>query len=76
MSETLGYLAVVVGVTVLVVAIITPWIVASKRNHEYKWVILLGSLLFGWTVIGWFGMLIWAIEPWQKRTMTSRQRIM
>ena len=37
-----------------------PWYVAKRRQHHNVLPILLITLFFGWTVIGWFGALIWA----------------
>jgi hypothetical protein len=37
-----------------------PTILASRRGHEITGVLLL-NLFFGWTVIGWFALLLWAL---------------
>jgi hypothetical protein len=36
-----------------------PTIVAANRGHGVAGILLL-NLFFGWTVIGWFAMLLWA----------------
>jgi len=37
-----------------------PTILASNRGHSVAGVLLL-NLFFGWTVIGWFALLLWAV---------------
>lgn len=37
-----------------------PTIVASHRGHTVGGILLL-NLLFGWTVIGWFALLLYAL---------------
>lgn len=37
-----------------------PTVVASTRKHHNYNAIFLVNLFFGWSVIGWFGALIWA----------------
>ena len=37
-----------------------PTIVAANRGHGIALILLL-NLFFGWTVIGWFIMLVWAL---------------
>jgi hypothetical protein len=37
-----------------------PTIVASNRGYEVAPILLL-NLFFGWTVVGWFALLLWAL---------------
>jgi hypothetical protein len=37
-----------------------PTILAARRGHGVLGILLL-NLLFGWTVIGWAAMLVWAL---------------
>ena len=37
-----------------------PAIIAYKRNHANKGIILLIDFLLGWTFLGWAGCLVWA----------------
>ena len=37
-----------------------PTIVAAHRGHHVTGILLL-NLFFGWTGIGWFALLLWAI---------------
>jgi len=50
-----------------------PIIIAIKRRH--KNIIGLGilNLFFGWTVIGWFGALIWSVNSGSAPTDSERK---
>lgn len=37
-----------------------PAVIAYRRNHANRGVILLINFLLGWTFLGWAGCLIWA----------------
>jgi hypothetical protein len=39
-----------------------PTFVASARNQENRFAIFALNLVLGWTVIGWIGALMWAIQ--------------
>ena len=49
-----------ITLTVLALLYFLPTIVASNRGHGVAGVLLL-NLFFGWTVIGWFALLLWAL---------------
>ena len=38
-----------------------PSIIAFKKQHVHKGIILLVNFIFGWTFIVWVGLLVWAI---------------
>lgn len=38
-----------------------PAIIAGLRNHHNKIAIIVLNILAGWTVLGWFGSLIWSL---------------
>ena len=38
-----------------------PTIVADKRNVPHSGFILFCNIFFGWTLIGWLGVFIWAV---------------
>ncbi len=40
-----------------------PWFVARSRQHHATDAIFLANLVLGWTVLGWFGALVWAAMP-------------
>lgn len=52
---------------VLVLILIASWAfflpsyIAFSKNHKYRWIILFINFVFGFTLIGWFGALIWSI---------------
>ena len=47
-------------ITLLALLYFLPTIVAAHRGHAIALILLL-NLFFGWTVIGWFIMLVWAL---------------
>lgn len=53
------------GVSLLVIAslffYLIPSMIASVRKVEHDFAIMAINVLFGWTVLGWFAALIWAI---------------
>jgi hypothetical protein len=48
-------------ITLSVIALLyfLPTVVAVRRGHDVTLILLL-NLFFGWTVVGWFAMLLWA----------------
>ena len=40
---------------------IAPFMIAAGRDHPSLVTILLVNLLFGWTGVGWFAVLAWAL---------------
>lgn len=57
----LGALGLGVGVTLLA-AYFMPLAIAVTRGHRYTRLIGAINLLLGWTVIGWFAALFWAVN--------------
>jgi hypothetical protein len=47
-------------ITLLALLYFLPTIVAAHRGHAIALILLL-NLFFGWTVIGWFVLLVWAL---------------
>ena len=39
-----------------------PAIIAFRRKHDQRWLILGLNVFFGWTVIGWIALLCWAYQ--------------
>lgn len=39
-----------------------PTLFAFKRQHPHRWPIFVINAVFGETVIGWFGALVWALQ--------------
>src|SRR6266850_2831290 len=50
---------------------ITPSIVAFRRNHPNRWIILVINVAFGGTVIGWGIALVWAMRAAHRVGSTS-----
>lgn len=46
--------------SVLLLLYFLPTIIAANHGHSVTGILLL-NLLFGWTGIGWFALLLWAI---------------
>jgi hypothetical protein len=52
---------VVLAVLVVAVIYFLPTMIAYARRHERRGSILLVDLFLGWTFVGWWFALIWAI---------------
>jgi hypothetical protein len=48
---------------------LAPSIVADAREREDAFAVTMVNILLGWTVIGWFGALVWARHPVSDRRM-------
>jgi hypothetical protein len=55
---------VFLGIAFLIVGIvyIMPSIVAFRRHHPNRWIILVINIAFGGTIIGWGIALVWALR--------------
>lgn len=55
---------VVLSIFFLMLAVIyaIPTIVAFRRNHPNRWLILVINMAFGGTIIGWGVALVWALR--------------
>ena len=49
-----------ITLSILALLYFLPTILAVRRGHDVTLILLL-NLFFGWTVIGWFAMLLWAV---------------
>jgi len=61
--KAIGYIFLAI---VLLGLYFLPTIIAFRRDHAYKGIILVINLVFGLTGLGWAGSLIWAIFPSEK----------
>ena len=61
------------GIAFLIVGIIyiMPSIVAFRRNHPNRWIILVINVAFGGTVIGWGIAMVWAMRAAHRISSTS-----
>jgi len=46
----------------LLIIYLLPTIVAISRNHRNQAGIMLLNIIFGWTILVWFGSLIWSVS--------------
>ena len=53
-----------------------PWAVASKRRVHSDGGIVALNLFFGWSVVGWFSALLWAMSAKTEREFLLRQAAM
>jgi hypothetical protein len=53
--------AVILIILVIAVLFVLPTTIAFWKGHKYRWIILFINVVFGFTLIGWFGALIWSI---------------
>ena len=51
----------IIGFIISLVLYFLPTIIAVVRHHRNLLAIVLVNIFLGWTVIGWFVALIWAI---------------
>ncbi len=49
-----------ITLSILFLLYFLPTIIAADRGHSVPGVLLL-NLFFGWTVIGWFALLLWSL---------------
>lgn len=62
-SASDGNIDTVVLIALLIILLYPmPAIVGSVRGHPNRWLIALINIVFGGTVLGWFGSLIWAMQ--------------
>ena len=61
------------GIAFLIVGVIyiMPSIVAFRRNHPNRWIILVINVAFGGTILGWGIALVWAMRAAHRVGSTS-----
>lgn len=47
----------------IVLLYILPTILAYGRDHPHRQTLAMANILFGWTLIGWIGVFLWAMLP-------------
>jgi hypothetical protein len=64
---------IVLGISLLIAGIvyIMPSIVAFRRNHPNRWIILVINIAFGTTIVGWGIALAWAMRAAHRVGSTS-----
>jgi hypothetical protein len=56
------FISLSIGFLIAGVVYIIPTIMAFRRNHPNRWIILVINLAFGGTIIGWGIALVWAMR--------------
>jgi hypothetical protein len=61
---------VVTTAILIVVAVVhfVPTIIAVRRQSKNRIGVFLLNLLLGWTIIGWFAALVWALSGERERS--------
>jgi len=58
-----GEVVLVLGfVVVAFVIVLLPVIIAFRRHHPNRWLILVVTLVFGATLLGWLVAMVWALN--------------
>lgn len=60
-DETAGILVLLTIAIVALAIYVIPSIIAFRRQHPNRWPIFLINIVFGGTILGWIGPLIWAM---------------
>jgi len=60
-DEAIANLVLLAIAIVALVIYVIPSIVAFRRQHPNRWPIFLVNMVFGGTILGWIGSLIWAL---------------
>lgn len=55
------YTVILFVILLILVLFLLPTAIAFCKGHQYRWIILFINVVFGFTLIGWFGALIWSI---------------
>jgi hypothetical protein len=65
------FISLSIGFLIAGIIYIIPSIVAFRRNHPNRWIILVINLAFGGTIIGWGIALVWAMRAAHRVGSTS-----
>ena len=61
-SDTAFGIFLIVAFLIVSIIYIAPSMIAFRRNHPNRWIILVVNLAFGSTIIGWGVALVWALR--------------
>jgi hypothetical protein len=70
-DDTALAIFLVIGFLIAGIIYIMPSIVAFRRNHPNRWIILIINVAFGGTLIGWGIALVWAMRAAHRVGSTS-----
>lgn len=62
---------IMIGVMIGLFIYLLPAFIAYERAHANRHAILLINLLFGWSVIGWIGSLVWSVTSSRTHATSS-----
>jgi hypothetical protein len=64
---------IILGIVFLIIGIvfILPSIVAFRRDHPNRWIILVVNVAFGGTIIGWGVAMVWAVRAVHQPSFAS-----
>lgn len=61
------------GIVVLIfIVYFVPFLIANHRHHKNQVPIFFLNLIFGWTIIGWVGALVWASMAENRRVFSEK----
>jgi len=61
-SHTDDFIFLAIFFLVIGIVYIMPSIVAFRRNHPNRWIILVINVVFGGTILGWGIAMVWALR--------------
>lgn len=61
-SHTDDFIFLAIFFLVIGIVYIAPSIVAFRRNHPNRWIILVINVVFGGTILGWGIAMVWALR--------------
>ena len=70
-DDTALAIFLVIGFLIAGIIYIMPSIVAFRRNHPNRWIILVIDIAFGGTIIGWGIAMVWAMRAAHRVGSTS-----
>ncbi|MCD7785618.1 MAG: superinfection immunity protein [Oscillospiraceae bacterium] len=66
MGEVIGYIILLILLLALLVALIAlyflPTILAVRKDHSSKTIIILINVFLGWSFLGWVAALVWSLD--------------
>lgn len=63
----LGPMFIFLSAIISVAIYVLPSMIANGREHPHQKFIIATNLLIGWTIVVWFGCLIWSSLPLKQR---------
>lgn len=70
-SHTDDFIFLAIFFLVIGIIYIAPTIVAFRRNHPNRWIIMVINVAFGGTIIGWGVAMVWALRAAHRIGSTS-----